>query len=123
MTSGSTTTLPSATFSSVQCDRHVLNRTGDFDDWAVVYVFCVDHGVELVIRTDFGTYDYAWWNIGPENGYTFLSQISTDYAMGKFRPLITKRHKDWPHFVYFRNKIWPRIRALFKEINDKSQPS
>lgn len=120
--SGSTTTSRSVRFTSSLCERYVLPRT-DFEDWAVIFVYHNEQGLEIVIRTDFGTYDYAWWNVGAGPWHEFLAEIGTNYAMSKFRPLMTKRQRDYPQFLAFRDRVWPRVQALFKEINDKSQPS
>jgi hypothetical protein len=112
--SGSTTILTSSRSTSEGDVHYFRLKCTSFDDWAHIFVHHVPQGVEVVIRTDYGTYDYAWWNIGPRNPFEFLGSIGVDYAMGKFRPLISKRAKDYPQFVFFRDNIWPRCQELFK---------
>lgn len=46
-------------------------------------IFCYNDIGDLFLNSDYGMFGYAWRSFG-ENFKEFLSQINTDYLMGKF---------------------------------------
>jgi hypothetical protein len=101
-----------------------LQSTKDLDDWTYLYVSAKGARLEVMIRSDFGCYEYTWSNIGPGDWREFLINLDNDYLLGKLAPDVfrLKRGKRLTEVASFIRLVWPRVKdMLMKDLQSEGR--